>query len=36
MSKKIQTLKNLMKEKGYDLYLVPSVDDHNNEYLPEC
>ncbi len=36
MSEKLQVLKRLMKEKGYDFYLVPSIDDHNNEYVPEC
>ena len=36
MSKKIESLRNLMKQKGYDFYIVPSTDDHKNEYLPEC
>lgn len=36
MSDKLQVLKKLMQEKDYDLYLVPSIDDHNNEYVPEC
>ncbi|MED7819276.1 MULTISPECIES: aminopeptidase P family protein [unclassified Francisella] len=36
MSEKLQVLKEIMKEKGYDFYLVPSTDDHNNEYLPKC
>ncbi|MBD5784430.1 aminopeptidase P family N-terminal domain-containing protein, partial [Francisella tularensis] len=25
-----------MQEKDYDLYIVPSVDNHNNEYVPKC
>ncbi|AJC49156.1 aminopeptidase P family protein [Allofrancisella guangzhouensis] len=36
MSQKLQVLRKLMNEKGYDFYLVPSIDDHNNEYVPEC
>ncbi|MGQ4003146.1 aminopeptidase P family protein [Francisellaceae bacterium CB52] len=36
MSQKLQTLKKLMNEKGYDYYLVPSIDNHNNEYVPPC
>lgn len=36
MSGKLQVLRRLIKEKGYDFYLVPSIDDHNNEYVPEC
>lgn len=36
MSEKLQVLRNLMQEKGYDFYLVPSIDDHNNEYVPDC
>ncbi|AIT08890.1 Xaa-Pro aminopeptidase [Candidatus Francisella endociliophora] len=36
MSEKLQVLKKIMQEKGYDFYLVPSTDDHNNEYVPDC
>lgn len=36
MSEKLQILRSLMQEKGYDFYIVPSVDDHNNEYVPKC
>ena len=36
MSDKLQILKKIMQDKGYDFYLVPSVDDHNNEYVPNC
>ncbi|QIV94398.1 aminopeptidase P family protein [Allofrancisella frigidaquae] len=36
MSQKLQVLRKLMNERGYDFYLVPSIDDHNNEYVPEC
>ena len=36
MSQKSEVLKRLMNEKGYDYYLVPSIDNHNNEYVPPC
>lgn len=36
MSEKLQILRNLMQEKDYDFYIVPSVDDHNNKYVPKC
>lgn len=36
MSEKLQVLRKIMQEKGYDFYLVPSTDDHNNEYVPDC
>ncbi|ABO46931.1 aminopeptidase P family protein [Francisella tularensis] len=36
MSEKLQILRSLMQEKDYDFYIVPSVDDHNNEYVPKC
>ena len=33
---KIRHLRQLMAENGYDFYLVPSSDAHNNEYVPDC
>ncbi|QLE78712.1 aminopeptidase P family protein [Francisella sp. Scap27] len=36
MSIKLNTLRKLMTDKAYDFYLVPSIDDHNNEYVPKC
>ncbi|APC97374.1 aminopeptidase P family protein [Francisella frigiditurris] len=36
MSQKLQVLRELMAEKGFDYYIVPSVDDHKNEYVPKC
>jgi len=36
MSIKLQTLRNLMQDHKYDFYFIPSADNHNNEYVPEC
>lgn len=33
---KLSSLRNMMKAKGYDFYLVPSSDPHNSEYVPAC
>lgn len=32
---KVQRLRQLMARHGYDFYLVPSSDAHNNEYVPD-
>lgn len=34
-NEKINSLRELMKEKGIDAYIVPSADPHQSEYLPE-
>ena len=36
MSNKLELLRKQMTNSGFDYYLVPSVDDHKNEYVPEC
>jgi Xaa-Pro aminopeptidase len=33
---RLAALRRLMREHGIDAYLVPSTDEHINEYLPEC
>ena len=33
---RVERLRELMRRDGVDLYLVPSSDDHGNEYVPEC
>ena len=35
VSKRVDGLRQLMHEKHIDLYLAPSTDAHNNEYLPQ-
>ena len=32
---KLKALRELMKQKGYDAYIIPHGDQHNNEYLAE-
>ncbi|RLF65446.1 MAG: aminopeptidase P family protein [Thermoplasmata archaeon] len=36
VSERIARLRELMKERGVQAYLVPSTDPHHSEYLPEC
>ncbi|MDD3266383.1 MAG: aminopeptidase P family protein [Burkholderiales bacterium] len=36
IEKKLTTLRTEMQKNKIDIYLIPSVDAHNNEYLPEC
>lgn len=36
IAKKLQLLRNEMVKNGIDMYLVPSIDAHNSEYVPEC
>jgi Xaa-Pro aminopeptidase len=33
---KLTALRKHMQEHGIDLYLVPSIDEHNSEYVPHC
>ena len=32
---KLKALRELMKQKGYDAYIIPHGDQHNNEYIAE-
>ena len=36
IAEKLKHLRALMKERGLDYYIVPSRDQHNNEYVPRC
>ncbi|MES2614652.1 MAG: aminopeptidase P family protein [Bdellovibrionota bacterium] len=36
INQRLNALREQMKKHQLDFYLVPSSDDHNNEYLPEC
>ncbi len=36
IDKKVTQLRKAMKDRGVDFYLVPSTDQHNNEYVPDC
>ncbi len=36
MRKEIERLRIIMKENGIDLYLVPTGDEHQSEYVAEC
>lgn len=36
IDKKVTQLRKIMKDRGVDFYLVPSTDQHNNEYVPDC
>lgn len=36
IEKKLTTLRSEMQKNKIDIYLVPSIDAHNNEYLPQC
>lgn len=33
---RIEALRNKMREQGIDYYYVPSIDQHKNEYVPDC
>ena len=35
VNEKLKEIRNLMKEKGMDAYVVPSFDAHQSEYVPE-
>jgi Xaa-Pro aminopeptidase len=35
MKKRLQALREIMKKRGLDAYLVPGTDPHQNEYVPE-
>lgn len=35
-AKKLALLRQHMSDKSVDYYFVPSRDDHNNEYVPDC
>jgi len=35
-SQRLQAVRAEMATEGIDLYLVPSADDHDNEYVPDC
>ena len=32
---KLSTMRALMKESGFDAYIIPHEDQHNNEYIAE-
>ena len=32
---KLLTLRKIMKERGYDVYIIPHGDQHDNEYIAE-
>lgn len=34
--RRVQALRELMSLRGLDAYIVPSTDEHQNEYVPEC
>lgn len=34
--KKLEILRHEMQQKKIDIYIVPSIDAHNSEYVPEC
>ena len=36
VSDRVRALRAAMAERGVDAYLVPSADEHQSEYLPEC
>lgn len=36
IAQRVTCLRSLMDKYGIDYYLVPSTDQHNNEYVPEC
>lgn len=36
IASKLKHLRQIMCEHGIDAYLVPSIDAHNSEYVPEC
>lgn len=36
IAQRLQLLRSQMSELGLDYYLVPSIDAHNSEYVPEC
>lgn len=36
IAKRLQELRQEMTNRGIDFYLVPSIDAHNSEYVPEC
>lgn len=36
IANRLQALRALMVRHGVDFYLVPSIDAHNSEYVPEC
>jgi len=33
---RLQTLRKYMANNSLDIYLIPSIDAHNSEYVPEC
>ena len=33
---KLYIMRTLMKERGYDAYIIPHGDQHDNEYIAEC
>ena len=33
---RLATLREIMQQNGIDFYLVPSIDAHNSEYVPNC
>ncbi|MFW3146873.1 MAG: aminopeptidase P family protein [Thermoplasmatota archaeon] len=36
VKERVSALRDLMEREGIDAYIVPSTDQHNSEYLPEC
>jgi Xaa-Pro aminopeptidase len=36
IAERVQGLRTLMAERGIQAYIVPSTDDHQDEYVPDC
>ena len=36
IQERLSVLRNQMQQHKIDIYLVPSIDAHNSEYVPEC
>ena len=36
IAKRLELLRNEMHQKNIDMYIVPSIDAHNSEYVPKC
>ncbi len=34
-SEKVSKIRELMEDRGFDAYIIPSSDDHQNEYVPD-
>ncbi|MEN9945704.1 MAG: hypothetical protein RLZZ293_90 [Pseudomonadota bacterium] len=36
IAQRLTTLRLLMQQNQIDIYIIPSIDQHNSEYVPEC